>query len=247
MGIHLTSRLFVTSDLGTHAMLALNPEQSHYLQHVMRLRRDDSVRLFNGRDGEWLAHISQVSKKAVELTVSEPLRSQKSEPNIELYAAPIKKAHFDYMLEKTTELGVTSIHPMLTARTQVRDVNVERCQSIVTEAAEQSERLSVPDIKKPVTLQNITTHWPQDRMLIVCAEWGDAQPLQTVLTLPTIKSTPKIAIAIGPEGGFAAEELDLFRGLPNAIFVRLGPRILRADTAAIAALSCWQSVCGDWL
>src|SRR5262249_2643831 len=151
-----------------------------------------------------------------------------------------------YMVEKATELGVTVLHPTLTTRTQIRDVNAERLRAIAIESAEQSERLSIPEIRKPLDLKKLAQEWPQDRTPIICAEWGDAAPIENALAKLDMKMRMKAAIFTGPEGGFAADELEALRALPGAVFVRLGPRILRADTAAIAALSCWQAICGDW-
>ncbi len=241
-----TSRLFVAADLGAGTTLAVSADQAHYLQHVMRLKTGDVLRLFNGRDGEWHGSIGVASKRATEIITHKQIRPQNVEPDIWLCCGPIKKAHFDNMIEKATELGVAAIHPVLTAHTQIREVNVERCHAIAVEAAEQSERLKVPAIEKPVTLEKLISSWPRDRTLIVCAETGEAAPLQEAFKSPALKSAAKVAILTGPEGGFAAEELETLRKVPQAVFVRLGPRILRADTAAIAALSCWQALCGDW-
>ena len=183
--------------------------------------------------------------RSLEITaVNQQTKPQTSEPDLWLCCAPIKKTHFDFVIEKATELGVSVIQPVLTARTQVREVNTERARLLAIEAAEQSERLSIPVIQKPVTLKDLAAKWPDDRMLIVCAEWGDASPVQNVFTG---KKTAKAAIVTGPEGGFAADELDLLKKIGDSVFIRLGPRILRADTAAIAAISCWQAICGDWI
>jgi len=243
MELRHTPRLFIDADLGHGLSVEPSTEQSHYLQHVLRMKVGDIIRLFNGRDGEWKAGLAQLSKKSVLLTAQEQTRTQQHEPDLWLCAAPIKKAHFDYMIEKATELGVAVIQPILTNRTQIREVNVERCRAIAIEAAEQSDRLTIPAIRKPQTLQEMIGTWTADRCLIVCAEWGNAAPIGQ--TLPNAKSA-QAAILTGPEGGLAAEELDHLRTLGSAVFVRLGPRILRADTAAIAALTCWQSLCGDW-
>ena len=245
MNIRLSPRLYVDSALVANTVAPITPEQTHYLQHVMRLKTGDTVRLFNERDGEWRASIHAISKRAMEIILHQQIRAPQPEPDLWLCCAPIKKNHFTFMLEKATELGVTAIHPLLTARTQVRDVNVERSRAIAIEAAEQSERLSIPAIHPPVSLRQMIATWPHDRTMIVCAELGDAAPIHAALTA-RITPTAKVAIVTGPEGGFAAEELAMLREVPSSVFVRLGPRILRADTAAIAALSVWQAVCGDW-
>jgi len=239
-------RLFVAADLRAGEVFTVSADQAHYLQHVMRLRAGSALRLFNGRDGEWRGNIGVLSKRLTEITAVEKIRSQKTEPDLWLCCAPIKKMHFDTMIEKATELGVGAVKPVLTAHTQIREVNVERCHAIAIEAAEQSERLNVPVVEKPIALPELIASWPKDRMLIVCAELGAAMPVQEVFASPALKSTVKTAIMTGPEGGFAAEEFEKLRKVPGVVFIRLGPRILRADTAAIAALSCWQALYGDW-
>ena len=236
-------RLFVDTPLAAQQTLALCPEQAHYLAHVMRLTTGDAVRVFNGHDGEWAAQVATQSKKALTLSVTNQTRAQKAEPDVWLCPAPIKKAHFDYMLEKATELGAAEFHPVLTARTQIREVNAERLHHLAIEAAEQSERLTVPALKAPVTLESFIAAWPEDRTLIVCAEYGEATPIHTALSRAPL---PKAGILTGPEGGFTPEELENLRHVHNALFVRLGPRILRADTAALTALACWQSIWGDF-
>ncbi len=241
--IRHTPRLFVDADLAANSNVSITGDQAHYLRHVMRMKPDDALRLFNGRDGEFLAHIKNVGKNAVEILPEKLLRVVRTTPDLGLYAAPIKKAHFDYMIEKATELGVAFIQPILTARTQIREVNTERCRSIAVEAAEQSERLDVPEIRPPMILKDMVAQWPADRSPIVCAELGEAVPAGKALQTLT---NPKTAVITGPEGGFAEDEFALLRQLPQAAFVRLGPRILRADTAAIASLSLWQALCGDW-
>jgi 16S rRNA (uracil1498-N3)-methyltransferase len=243
--IRHSPRLYVDMPLHENAALALSDAQAHYLLHVLRARAGDSLRLFNGRDGEWAGTVSGISKRTVTITLSGKLRAAAPTPDLWLCCAPIKKAHFEYMIEKATELGVTVIQPLLTARTQIREVNVERCLSIATEAAEQSERLDIPAIRPSLSLTSFLAQASQDKHLIVCAEWGDAAPVSEAFSAlpPNAKAA---AIVTGPEGGFAAEELDALRKVPHSVFVRLGPRILRADTAAIAALGCWQAIRGDW-
>jgi 16S rRNA (uracil1498-N3)-methyltransferase len=243
MELRHTPRLYIDAALSQGQSIEPSAEQAHYLLHVLRVKAGEVIRLFNGRDGEWRSSVSGLTKKSVMLAVQEQIRAPQTEPDLWLCAAPIKKAHFDYMIEKATELGVAVIQPILTARTQIREVNVERCRAIAIEAAEQSDRLTIPEIRKPVTLADMAAKWPEARRLIVCAEWGDASPIGQAL--PTATLFPA-AIFTGPEGGLAADELEKLRALSQAIFVRLGPRILRADTAAIAALTCWQAMCGDW-
>jgi len=249
LNLRHTQRLFVDAPLATGQNITVTPEQTHYLAHVLRMQVGDALRLFNGRDGEWLGALSHVGKKQAALTVQSLLRPQQNAPDIELIAAPIKKAHFDFMLEKVTELGVRHITPLLTQRTQVREVNTERCHAMMVEAAEQSDRLDVPTIGKPEAIASLIAAWRNtraDRTVIVCAEFGDAQPIAEVCQ-KLAHDTHAVSIITGPEGGFAEDELSALCALPGAHAARLGPRILRADTAAIAALTCWQAMRGDWV
>ncbi len=241
MDIRHTPRIYVNTALAQGADIVPEAEQSHYLLHVLRLKSGDNVRLFNGLHGEWRGTVSSLSKRAITLNIKEQTREQYAEPNVWLCAAPIKKAHFEYMIEKATELGVTTIQPILTSRTQIREVNLDRCRMIAIEAAEQSDRLTIPEIRAPLKLDALIKAWAASRQMIVCAEWGDAAAIGS-----TLSPTAEAAILTGPEGGLAADELEALRSLPKAVFVRLGPRILRADTAALAALANWQALCGDW-
>ncbi len=246
MDIRHTRRLFVPGNLAQGTVLSVSPDQAHYLLNVLRLQNGDILRVFNGKDGEFQASVAVSGKKKADLSLQDCLRPQNPEPDLWLCCAPIKKTHFDNMLEKATELGVSEIQPILTQRGQIRDVNGNRAYVLCREAAEQSERLSVPAIGNPVSLADLIDVFPQDRALIVCAEWGDATPICDALRAPELDAFDKAALVTGPEGGFAAEELEMLRKAPNNFFIRLGPRILRADTAAIAALACWQALRGDW-
>ena len=204
--INHTPRLFIESALQTGQPVSVSADQAHYVQHVMRMQYGDKLRLFNGRDGEWLGKIGKASKRTLEIEIGDQLKLQTPMPDLWLCCAPIKKAHFDFLIEKATELGVSEIRPILTNRAQVREVNVERVRALAIEAAEQSERLSIPDIHKPVTLKDLLAHWPNDRRLVVCAEWGDAVPVREAFTLFAGKNT-KAGIVTGPEGGFEKSEL----------------------------------------
>jgi 16S rRNA (uracil1498-N3)-methyltransferase len=246
MELRHTQRLFVPDRFMPGATIATTPDQAHYLLNVLRLQNGSVLRLFNGRDGEYRGTVALEGKKKASLILHEQLRPQQPEPDLWLCCAPIKKAHFDYMLEKATELGVSEIQPILTQRGQIRDVNGNRVYILCRESAEQSDRLSVPAVGNPVSLKDLIEVFPKDRALIVCAEWGDATPIHEALQSPALANFSKAALVTGPEGGFAAEEFDLLRKAPTALFIRLGPRILRADTAAIAALACWQAIRGDW-
>lgn len=243
MELRHTHRLHLDLPLSEGVNVDVDADQAHYLQHVLRMKTGDVLRLFNSQDGEWKASVANLSKRSVTLKVEQQTRPMKVEPDLWLCAAPIKKAHFEYMIEKATELGISVFQPVLTARTQIREVNLDRARTIATEAAEQSDRLTIPEFRPPLSLEKLLSSWPASRQLIVCAEWGEATPIQTTLKSA---SSSHAAILTGPEGGLSGDELTLLRTIHQAAFTRLGPRILRADTAAIAALSNWQAQCGDW-
>lgn len=246
---HTWPRLHVTFPLSEDENVVLGPGPTHYLTHVIRTRPGDPVRIFNGEDGEWRAEVvrhPKTKKDGIEVRVRQLIREQTAEPDLWLCAAPIKRAHYDFMIQKATELGVRVIQPLLTSRTQIRDVNPERLLQIAIEAAEQSERLTIPDVREPITLDRLVATWPEKRLPILCAEAGEAQPIAQALGGGLAHARASAAVITGPEGGFMAEEIERLKLLPEALAVRLGPRILRADTAALAALSCWQAQCGDW-
>ncbi len=246
---HTWPRLFVQENLGQKKQVSLSIDQTHYLLHVMRIREGEPLRLFNGRHGEWRAVMPvapQRKRDPAHLLIEESLQPQKEEPDVWLCCAPIKRAPFEFMIQKATELGVSVVQPILTARTQVRDFNHQRLQAIAIEAAEQSERLSVPEIRKPLALDALIKTWPTKRLPLIGAEFGQALPIAQGLSSALAQTRPTAAIITGPEGGFMPEELTRLSALPESLLLRLGPRILRADTAALAALSCWQALCGDW-
>jgi 16S rRNA (uracil1498-N3)-methyltransferase len=240
--------LFVAHDLGRAVQLAVDGGRAHYLRNVLRLESGSILRLFNGRDGEWSARILRSAKNQVVMIAEAQLRPQAPEPDLWLVFAPIKRSAIDLVAEKAAELGVAVLQPVVTQHTMVDRVNAERLQSIAIEAAEQCERLTVPEVMMPVSLAKLLSEWPQDRRLMLCAEAGDARPIAEALVAyakdASAGSAPW-AIMIGPEGGFARSELDALGKLPFVIPVGLGPRILRADTAALAALACWQAILGD--
>ncbi len=236
-------RLFVEQPLGEGLRVAPGEGQAHYLLTVMRARAGDRVRLFNGRDGEWLARVAEVSKRACILVCERLTAEQSPVPDLWLAFAPIKKTPADYVVQKATELGVRALLPVMTRRTIVSRVNVDRMRSNAVEAAEQSDRLSVPEVRAPQPLPAFLSQWPADRALVFCDEAGDAQPIADALSNTDAKAW---AILTGPEGGFDPAERELIRRSPRALPVTLGPRILRADTAALAALAVWQALKGDW-
>jgi len=236
-------RLHVDAALGDGLSVAPGDSQAHYLLHVMRAKKGDALRLFNGRDGEWLATISEVSKRGTMLLCRQKIADQSAVPDLWLVFAPIKKTPADYVVQKATELGVRRLQPVLTRRTIVTRVNRERMRANAIEAAEQSGRLDVPDIGEAQPLSALLASWPRDRTVIFCDEAGEAPPIAAALKDGGKSPT---AILTGPEGGFDPAEREVIRARPNVVAVSLGPRILRADTAALAALSIWQSVRGDW-
>ena len=233
-------RLYVAAELAGGAQVPLDDGQAHYLLHVMRAGAGDRVGLFNGRDGEWLAEIASITKRGVILSCLKQVRPQTGLPDLWLVFVPVKKTPSDYLAQKATELGVTKLQPVFTRRTIVTRVNEERLTANAIEAAEQSDRLSVPEIGAPLALEKLLAAWPKERKLYFCDEGGDAVPLARAA------QSGSSAILTGPEGGFDPAERTLLRAQPFVVPVTLGPRILRADTAALAALAVWQSAAGDW-
>ena len=242
-------RLYVSAPLATGGLIMLDPQQSHYLRNVMRRKVGDSIGLFNGRDGEWRAEIVEAGKKATSCTVSEQTQAQWENPDLWLLFAPLKRGKIDYLAARATELGVRALQPVFTAHTNATRINLARLEANAIEAAEQCRLVSVPEIRAPEKLDSLLDRWPADRHILFCDESGNSPPIAQALAPfrhdDTGTSTPW-AILIGPEGGFSAAEQQRLRTLDCAIPVSLGPRIMRAETAAIAALSVWQALLGDW-
>ena len=236
-------RLFVTADLAAGAEIALDEAQSRYLAAVMRLSAGDMLLAFNGRDGEWRAAVASVSKRAVTLEAHELVRPQASGPDLDLVIALVKRARLETIVEKAAELGAARVRPVITERTNADHTRVERLQAIATEAAEQTGRLDVPPVFEPVKLERLVADWDDSRRLLFCDEAGEARP--ALEAVGGVDGSPW-AILIGPEGGFSPVERKMLRSLPYATPASLGPRILRADTAAISALTLWQAALGDW-
>jgi 16S rRNA (uracil1498-N3)-methyltransferase len=229
--------------LAENGTVTLDDKRSHYLAKVLRCKEGDSVALFNGQHGEWLAVIDAIGKKEITLGIRKQLRPQISSPDLWLLCAPLKNSKTEWVVEKATELGVQRISCVTTQFTVVDRINETRLTAIGTEAAEQCERMDVPVIDSLVSLTKLLGSWPKERTLIYGDESGLAAQANEVLgTLPH----GSYAVLIGPEGGFSATELDLLRSLPAARGMCMGPRILRADTAAIAALTLLQAWVGDW-
>jgi 16S rRNA (uracil1498-N3)-methyltransferase len=237
------TRLYLDAALSPGATIALPDAQTHFLAHVLRAKTGDGLHLFNGRDGEWRAVIHEQTKRAVTLRVETQTRVQSGVPDLWLLLAPVKKTPLDYIVQKATELGVARIQPVITRRTIVERVNLDRMHANVVEAAEQSGRVSVPEIAEPIDLAKLIPQWDAGRRVMFCDEAGDAPP--AVAALAKIGRGPW-AILTGPEGGFDPAERELLRRQSFVVPVSLGPRIMRADTAALAAIAVWQSTVGDW-
>ena len=237
-------RLFVEARLAAGAKLSPSEAQAHYLLHVMRSRAGDHVLLFNGADGEWRARIADVTRRSCTLLCETQSEAQAEVPDVWLAFAPIKKIPADYLAQKATELGTKLLQPVITNRTVARRVNLERMRANAIEAAEQSGRLSVPEIREPVALDALLRSWPTQRRLLFCDEGGDAVPIAKALE--DAGQQAQWGMLIGPEGGFDREERAAIRQCVFVLPVTLGPRIMRADTAGLAALAVWQAICGDW-
>jgi 16S rRNA (uracil1498-N3)-methyltransferase len=236
-------RLHVPADLAPGAGVAPRHDQAHYLTSVMRLKAGDSLLLFNGRDGEWRATVAEVSRRGCLLKVEEQARAQATGPDLELIVALVKKARLETICEKAAELGCARVRLVVTRRTNDDRARIDRLRAIAEEAAEQTGRLDVPPVEEAVKLDSLLDGWPAERRLMFCDEAGDAPPVAEALAG---QAAGGWAVLIGPEGGFAPEERARIRAMPGAVPVSLGPRILRADTAAIAALTLWQAALGDW-
>ena len=228
--------------------IGLDRDRAHFLRSVLRLSTGARLAVFNAEAGEWLAEIEGLGKGWCSLTIHAQLRQPAPEPDLWLVFAPIKRARIDFIAEKATELGCSRCCPVMTRFTAVSRVNEERLAANAREAAEQCERLTIPEVAPTRDLGRLLDDWPAGRRLLVCAEWGEARPIAEALQAIRAEADGEPgpwAILTGPEGGFAESELDALRGLPFVVPVGLGPRILRADTAALAALACWQAVLGD--
>ena len=235
-------RLFVETDLEAGVPVGLAATQAHYLRSVLRLPVGSGTRLFNGRHGEWAARIDAIGKGWASVVPTERRRPQTPPSSLRLAFAPVKKTRLDFIVEKATELGVGALQPVMTRRTDVARVNLDRLRVNAVEAAEQCERLDVPVVGDPQPLDRFLSEWPPGRLLLACAEAGTAGPL----ALAAAESAGQaVTVLVGPEGGFDAAELDALRDLPFCRAVGLGPRVLRTETAAAAALAIVQALAGD--
>ena len=236
-------RLYVTADLGSGQQVALDKDQAHYLFGVMRQMAGSHVLIFNGRDGEWLAEITDAGKRSGILTCIEQTAPQRDAPDLWLCFAPIKKARTDFIAEKACEMGARRLVPVFTRFTNSERVRKDRLQAHAIEAAEQCGITSVPEVADAIQFDRLLADWPQDRQIMFCDETG---PRPAAMEILGASDPGPWAILIGPEGGFAPEEVERLNRMPQAHAVSLGPRILRADTAAVAALTIWQTALGDW-
>jgi 16S rRNA (uracil1498-N3)-methyltransferase len=248
-------RLHVNDALGVGAEVEPDAGQAHYLLNVMRLKPGEELLLFNGRDGEWRAMVAEADKRRCRLGALVQTRPQSSPPDLELAIALVKRARLETIVEKAAELGCRRVRLILTRRTNADHAKTDRLQASATEASEQTGRLDVPEVLAPVKLDGFLDQWPEDRRLMFCDEAGDDPEQQwggsegrAKPVLSALPSPPSVGwtILIGPEGGFDPAERERLRALPFVTTVTLGPRILRADTAAISALTLWQAALGDW-
>jgi 16S rRNA (uracil1498-N3)-methyltransferase len=231
--------LFIDEPLDAGMAITLDGAPANYLANVMRLKAGDPVRLFDDRTGEWLASVRDVAKRTITLGIEDKLSEREAVPDLWLLFAPIKKGRIDWLIEKTTELGVARLQPVITRRTIVDRLNLDRLRAHMIEAAEQCDRTALPVMNEPMKLEALLRGWDAGRALIFADETGGAPLTQVAKKGPA-------AILIGPEGGFTDEERDTIGKVAGACPVSLGPRILRADTAAAAAIAVWMAAAGDW-
>lgn len=232
-------RLYVSPPLSTGVLVALDAGQANYLGNVLRLKEGDELLLFDGASGEWLARVAEVGKKRMALAVAEPTRPQESVPDLALAFAPIKKGRVDWLVEKAVELGVAQLQPVVTQRTIVDKLKLDRMHAHIIEAAEQCGRTSLAKIEAPVKLDVFLRGLDGTRALYFADETGGEFPAAAFAPGPA-------TILTGPEGGFTPEEATKIRAAPNMRPISLGPRILRAETAALACVAAWMAAAGDW-
>jgi 16S rRNA (uracil1498-N3)-methyltransferase len=246
-----TPRLYVEAPLAAGAALPLDRGQANYLINVLRRKTGDPVLVFNGRDGEWRARLDAVSRKGATLTVVEQTRPQTAPGDLDYLFAPLKQARLDYLVQKAVELGVSRLAPVLTRHGQVARVNLDRIRANAVEAAEQCGILALPEIAAPIALERLLAEWVPERLMVFCDEEAPVRDPVAVLeeardTTPPALGPMATTVLVGPEGGFSEDERAGLLKLPNLVRLSLGPRILRADTAAVAVLALVQATLGDW-
>jgi 16S rRNA (uracil1498-N3)-methyltransferase len=241
-----TPRLFVDAPLARGATIGLDSAQTNYLRNVLRLKAGAGVLVFNGRQGEWQAQIADGGKRILSLAIGERTRAQTPVLDLHYWFAPLKHGRLDYMVQKAVELGVSRLQPVLTRHTQVARVNRERMQANAIEAAEQCGILALPEVGEPVPLDRALAERDLQRLLVFCDEDAEVKDPVAALAAMQRDNGHGLAVLIGPEGGFAEDERRSLLAAPNVVRLGLGPRILRADTAAVAALALVEAVLGDW-
>jgi 16S rRNA (uracil1498-N3)-methyltransferase len=242
-----TPRLHVDLPLGTGTNVPLDPAQASYLGKVLRLRSGDGVLVFNGRDGEWHGRLASTGARRLMLEITAQSRAQTPASDLHYLFAPLKHARLDYMVQKAVEMGASRLQPVITRHTQAARVNLERMRANAIEAAEQCGILQLPEIGAPLALKRMVEARDPTRLLVFCDEDAEVKdPVAALAAMRTAVRPARLAVLVGPEGGFAPEERAALLQLPNAVRLALGPRILRADTAAVAALALVDAVLGDW-
>jgi 16S rRNA (uracil1498-N3)-methyltransferase len=244
-----TPRLYVDAPLAEGASIALDASQANYLGSVLRLKTGDGVLVFNGHDGEWRSTLAGAGKRRLALAIDKRTRPQTRALDLHYLFAPLKHARLDYMVQKAVEMGASRLQPILTRHAQVARVNLERMRANAIEAAEQCGTLTLPEIRAPLTLERMIAEFDPARLLVFCDEEAEVKdPLAALSEARSARGAQPMALAVlvGPEGGFAADERAALLKMPNAVRLALGPRTLRADTAAVAALALVGAVLGDW-
>jgi len=244
-----SQRLFVEQTLAEGATVSLEAAQANYLVNVLRLKPGASLLVFNGRDGEWRAELASAGRKKAALDVVERMRQQTAARDLHYLFSPLKHARLDYMVQKAVEMGVSRLQPIIMRHTQAERVNLDRMRANAIEAAEQCGVLGIPEIGEPKKFESLTRGWRPDRLLVFCDEEADVKDPVAALASARgggLAGSLAVSVLVGPEGGFAEPERAALLKVPNVVRLALGPRILRADTAAVAALTLTQSVLGDW-
>ncbi|MBV8754489.1 MAG: 16S rRNA (uracil(1498)-N(3))-methyltransferase [Hyphomicrobiales bacterium] len=246
-----TPRLYLEAPLAAGTMLPLDRNQSNYLANVLRRKNGDAVLVFNGREGEWRTQVEGAGRKGMALSVVEQTRPQTAPADLHYLFAPLKQARLDYLIQKAVELGVSRLVPVLTRHGQVARVNRDRARANAIEAAEQCGILNLPEVAAPVALPRLLAEWVPERLMVFCDEEAPvADPIAVLQearrSTPPLLGPLPVSVLIGPEGGFSEEERSALVKLPNLVRLSLGPRILRADTAAVAVLALVQATLGDW-